>query len=193
MTQPGSDIRQLLHAEDEQLRKLHEIVNKTIAEEGLIVRNLLNPPADTLTRGQRISDKVARFGGSWAFIIAFGCVLALWILVNVWFLGERAFDPYPFILMNLILSCIAALQAPVIMMSQNRQEEKDRQRAENDYMVNLKAELQIRSLQQKVDLMFEEQLKSLIDSQAEQLDLLEQLHKRIEVLSGTSGQEKARD
>ncbi len=176
----STDIKQLLLDEDAQLQKLHEIVSRTIEEEGLIVRNLLNPPSETLTSGQRISDKVARFGGSWKFILAFFAVLMLWIIVNVYALGQDAFDPYPFILMNLILSCIAALQAPVIMMSQNRQEEKDRKRAENDYMVNLKAELQIRSLQQKVDLMFEDQFKTLIATQARQLEILEKLEARVD-------------
>ncbi|MFM8439225.1 MAG: DUF1003 domain-containing protein, partial [Candidatus Kapaibacterium sp.] len=105
-------------------------------------------------------------------------LLVLWIITNAFVLADRSFDPYPFILLNLILSCVAALQAPIIMMSQNRQEEKDRQRSENDYMVNLKAELQIRSLHQKIDLLFEKQLKALINSQAEQLSILEELQNR---------------
>ncbi len=181
------DIRQLLHEENEQLAKLHDIVHKTIEEEGLIVQNLMNPPSETLSRGQRISDKVARFGGSWKFIIIFCIVLVAWITVNVVALGQNAFDPYPFILMNLILSCIAAFQAPVIMMSQNRQEEKDRQRAENDYMINRKAELQIRSLQQKIDLLFEDQFKSLIASQARQLEILEHLQKQMKSVNPSPG------
>ncbi|MFM7775199.1 MAG: DUF1003 domain-containing protein [Candidatus Kapaibacterium sp.] len=121
---------------------------------------------------------MARFGGSWAFILSFMGLLVLWIITNAFVLADRSFDPYPFILLNLILSCVAALQAPIIMMSQNRQEEKDRQRSENDYMVNLKAELQIRSLHQKIDLLFEKQLKALINSQAEQLSILEELQNR---------------
>jgi uncharacterized membrane protein len=177
MMTPG-EIRQMLLDEDEQLQRLHEIVSKTIEEEGLIVDNLLHPAKETLTTGQRLSDKVARFGGSWAFILSFLGLLVLWIVVNAFVLANRAYDPYPFILLNLILSCVAALQAPIIMMSQNRQEEKDRQRSENDYMVNLKAELQIRSLHQKIDLLFEKQLKALINSQAEQLTILEELQSR---------------
>ncbi|MFM8177635.1 MAG: DUF1003 domain-containing protein [Candidatus Kapaibacterium sp.] len=171
-------IRQMLLDEDDQLKKLHDIVSKTIEEEGLVVENLLHPPMDTLTAGQRLSDRVARFGGSWAFILSFMGLLVLWIITNAFVLADRSFDPYPFILLNLILSCVAALQAPIIMMSQNRQEEKDRQRSENDYMVNLKAELQIRSLHQKIDLLFEKQLKALINSQAEQLSILEELQNR---------------
>lgn len=157
------------------LDKLHKIVQDTIQEEELIINNLLHPAKDILSRGQHISDKVARFGGSWKFIILFGIILALWIAFNVTALSSNAFDPYPFILMNLILSCIAALQAPVIMMSQNRQEEKDRKRSENDYLINLKAEIGIRSLHQKMDLLLGEQIKTLYDLQAKQFVILEEI------------------
>ncbi len=177
------NVQRLMRDESELLNKLHDIVHKTIEEEGLVIQNLLNPPDEILTPGQRISDKVARFGGSWAFIIMFMGILFVWIAVNAFALGQNAFDPYPFILMNLILSCIAALQAPIIMMSQNRQEEKDRQRSENDYMINLKSELQIRSLHEKIDLLFENQLSSLIKSQAEQLELLEDVRKALKASS----------
>jgi len=145
----NQEINQLLCDENEHLAKLHRIVEETLKAEELIIHNLLNPPLEILTRGQKISDKVARFGGSWRFIIFFGIVLTLWIIFNVIAVKSYTFDPYPFILMNLILSTIAALQAPVIMMSQNRQEEKDRKRSENDYLINLKSEMQIRSLHQK--------------------------------------------
>lgn len=171
-------LSELLHTNDDSLRKLHDIVEATMREEELIVQNLMHPPEEVLTRGQRISDKVARFGGSWAFIISFGVVLFAWILFNVMAPNRDEFDPYPFILMNLILSCIAALQAPIIMMSQNRQEEKDRQRAENDYLVNLKAELEVRNLHRKIDLLMEEQMSRLMEVQAVQLRLLEELAAR---------------
>ena len=141
---------------------------------------MLHPPTDKLSKGQMISDKVANFGGSWAFIISFFVVLLILIVFNTIALKNFIFDPYPFILMNLILSCIAALQAPIIMMSQNRQEEKDRKQNVNDYMVNLKSELQIRALHQKVDLLLEEQIKVLYESQAKQLDLLQSLIDKIE-------------
>lgn len=173
------DIKNLLKSETEQLNKLKNIVAKTIEDEKLIIENLLNPPKDILTRGQRISDKVARFGGSWMFIIWFFFILIGWIIFNTVAPNRDDFDPYPFILMNLVLSCIAALQAPVIMMSQNRQEEKDRQRSENDYLVNLKSELELRSLHQKVDLLLEEQIKILFDSQAKQLEILKSIEKKI--------------
>lgn len=175
-------MEQLHSEENAQLSKLHEIVNDTIKAEKLIIHNLLNPPEEILSSGQKISDKVARFGGSWKFIILFGIILAVWIGVNVVVLDKYQFDPYPFILMNLILSCIAALQAPVIMMSQNRQEEKDRMRAENDYLINLKSEMQIRSLQQKMDLLQEEQIKTLFDTQEKQFALLKEINKKLDVI-----------
>jgi uncharacterized membrane protein len=176
------EIDQLLTEENTHLKKLHKIVKETLKEEKLIVQNLLNPPAETLTQGQKISDKVARFGGSWKFIILFGVVLAIWIIFNSVAITQFRFDPYPFILMNLVLSCIAALQAPIIMMSQNRQEEKDRMRSENDYMINLKAEMQIRSLHQKMDLLLEEQIKTLFESQAKQFALLKEINQKLESL-----------
>lgn len=171
-------LRKLLQTNDESLRKLHDIVESTMQEEELIIQNLLHPPAEVLTRGQRISDKVARFGGSWAFIILFMVILFVWILFNTLSPKGDEFDPYPFILMNLVLSCIAALQAPIIMMSQNRTEEKDRQRAENDYLVNLKAELEVRNLHRKIDLLMEEQISRLVEAQEVQLKLLERLAAR---------------
>jgi uncharacterized membrane protein len=173
------DIHKILKNESELLEKLHNIVQNAIKEEQLIVQNLLNPPIEELTDGQKISDKVARFGGSWKFIISFMSVLVIWIIFNVIALGVYKFDPYPFILLNLILSCIAALQAPIIMMSQNRVEEKDRQRSENDYLINLKAEIQIRSLHQKIDLLQEEQIKSLFDTQALQMKMLKEIEQKL--------------
>jgi uncharacterized membrane protein len=169
----------LLQSEKEQLQKLQKIVNDTIQEEKLIVENLLHQPAEVLTKGQTISDKVATFGGSWKFIILFGIILFVWILFNTLSPKTFNFDPYPFILMNLILSCIAALQAPIIMMSQNRQEEKDRKRGENDYLINLKAELELRSLHQKIDLLLEEQIKVLFESQAKQLEILKSIENKL--------------
>ncbi|MBO0933150.1 DUF1003 domain-containing protein [Fibrella sp. HMF5036] len=118
----------------------------------------LTAPPDVdanLTLGQRLADKIADFGGSWTFILTFLGVMVSWIGLNAWIFANRGFDPYPFILLNLVLSCLAALQAPVIMMSQNRQEERDRERARQDYEVNLKAESEIRLLQQKVDMLLQ--------------------------------------
>ena len=115
-----------------------------------------NKKREKYTVGQRAADAIAKFAGSWAFIFSFSAVLALWMLVNI-LLAVKAFDPYPFILLNLVLSCVAAIQAPLIMMSQNRQEEKDRRRAENDYKVNLKTEIMIEDLYDKINLILKKQ------------------------------------
>jgi uncharacterized membrane protein len=173
-----SEIKKILDEQDVQIKKLKEIVNATIEEEKLIANNLKNPPNEIITIGQSISDKVAQFGGSWTFIIIFSIILFAWILYNSLAPRGYNFDPYPYILMNLILSTIAALQAPIIMMSQNRQEEKDRKRNENDFLINLKAEIEIRSLHQKMDLLLEQQIKTLFETQAKQLDILEKLMKK---------------
>ena len=128
-----------------------------------------------ITFGQKLADKVAEFGGSWGFIIFFMTFLVAWILLNVFWLSHHGFDPYPFILLNLILSCIAAIQAPVIMMSQNRQEEKDRERAKKDYKINLKSELEIRELHEKIDHLIIHYQQDLLEIQKTQIDLLENI------------------
>ena len=115
-----------------------------------------NKKREKYTVGQRAADAIAKFAGSWAFIFSFSAVLALWMILNI-LLAVKAFDPYPFILLNLVLSCVAAIQAPLIMMSQNRQEEKDRRRAENDYKVNLKTEIMIEDLYDKINLILKKQ------------------------------------
>lgn len=173
----SKEANKIIQSESEQLGKLREIVNGAIKNENSILDNLLNPPKEIISPGDKISDKVAKFGGSWSFIISFLILLFAWIAYNV--IVKNAFDPYPFILMNLVLSCVAALQAPIIMMSQNRQEEKDRKRNENDYMVNMKAELEIKALNQKIDLLLQEQIKIICDSQARQIDLLKNIEKII--------------
>lgn len=130
------------------------------------------------TFGQRVADKVASFGGSWTFILSFCGFLVIWIAFNAFWLANKGFDPYPFILLNLILSCLAALQAPVIMMSQNRQEEKDRERAKNDYMVNLKSELEIRTLHEKIDHFIMDQHQELIELQKTQIEMMKDILKQ---------------
>jgi uncharacterized membrane protein len=144
------------------------------AEEEFISENINTEFARRRTLGERVADKMAEFGGSWPFIFAFTIVLAGWIVVNSTALLTRPFDPYPYILLNLVLSCLAALQAPVIMMSQNRQEARDRLRAENDYRVNLKAELEIRHIIAKLDQLVTHQWQRLLEIQRLQLELLEQ-------------------
>jgi uncharacterized membrane protein len=131
-----------------------------------------------MTFGQRIADKVASFGGSWTFIISFGVFLLLWISLNVFWLSDKGFDPYPFILLNLILSSIAALQAPVIMMSQNRQEEKDRERSRKDYMINLKSELEIRMLHEKIDHLILKEQQEVIEIHKVQIDMMNDILKK---------------
>jgi uncharacterized membrane protein len=179
----GPTSKQLINEGNQYLDRFQQIVDETMKEEELIVRNLLNPPQEIVTRGQKISDKVARFGGSWKFIIAFCIILAGWIAFNSLGPGNKRFDPYPYILMNLILSCIAALQAPIIMMSQNRQEEKDRQRSENDYLINMKAEMEVRRLHQKIDLLVQQQIGTLYKTQEEQLDILTEIREEIRLLN----------
>ncbi len=128
-----------------------------------------------LSIGERLADKVADFGGSWKFIIIFSILLMLWIILNVYILQDKGFDPYPFILLNLFLSCIAAIQAPVIMMSQNRQEDKDRQRAKKDYMINLKSEVEIHTLHEKLDHLIIRQQEDLLEAQNQQLEKLNEI------------------
>ena len=128
----------------------HDMSNEDIISLLADSRISANPDKEKYTFGQRSADKIAKFAGSWAFIFSFSALLILWMVGNV-ILAKRAFDPYPFILLNLVLSCVAALQAPLIMMSQNRQEEKDRRRAENDYKVNLKTEIMIEDIHGKMN------------------------------------------
>lgn len=171
-------ISNLLHTENEQLKKLNEIVEQSVQQEQLVLQQMATQPTEQLTTGQRLADKVARFGGSWKFIISFTLVLIVWIIININLPEKDRFDPFPFILLNLVLSCLAAIQAPVIMMSQNRQEEKDRKRNESDYIINLKAEVEIRTLHQKMDLLLQEQFKKLMEIQIEQIKLLQDIIKK---------------
>ena len=129
----------------------------------------------TPTLGQKVADQVASLGGSWTFIISFLIFILLWIGINVFWLINKGFDPYPFILLNLLLSCLAALQAPVIMMSQNRQGDKDRDRAKKDYMVNLKSELEIRGLHEKIDHLILKQQRDLMEVQNVQIEMLNEI------------------
>lgn len=148
-----------------------------LAERKHVARNTNMEFDERLTLGQRVADKVATFGGSWTFIIIFAVTLAVWIIANSFVLANlnNTFDPFPYILLNLILSMLAAIQAPVIMMSQNRQASKDRLDAAHDYEVNLKAELGISGLHHKLDELREQQWRELVDMQQEQIRLLTQL------------------
>lgn len=178
----NDDASRLFTDQQVYTEKLRQIVQRSIEEEDSIMDDLHKTSSEHLTTGQRIADKVAAFGGSWKFIILFAAILFAWICFNVLAIKNLRFDPYPFILMNLVLSCLAALQAPIIMMSQNRQEEKDRAESENDYMINLKAEMQIRSLHEKMDLLEEQQIRTLFDTQAKQFEMLSDINKKLDRL-----------
>ena len=164
-----------LEAQKGELSEVEQEVLSSLKEHEILSHNV-NPEFDqTLSFGQRLADKVASFGGSWAFIISFAAVIVVWIGVNSVLMLQRPFDPYPYILLNLVLSCLAALQAPVIMMSQNRQEAKDRMRAEHDYQVNLKAEIEIRQLHTKIDQLTNHSWERLLEIQRVQIDLMEEM------------------
>lgn len=173
-------ISEFLKKEIGQLSEPESKVLESLRAKTLITGSIENEATTKSTFGQRVADKVASFGGSWTFIISFVIFLLGWIALNVYWLSDKGFDPYPFILLNLILSCVAALQAPVIMMSQNRQEEKDRERAQNDYMINLKSELEIRMLHEKLDHLIMHQEQSLIEIQQVQIDMMNDIMNKLE-------------
>jgi len=176
------DLNELIYSEELHLKKLQDLVQKSIQEEQLLTNSLIEIESEAdLTLSQRLADKVASFGGSWKFIISFSAFILIWIMANVFWLQSPYNDPYPFIFLNLILSCIAALQAPIIMMSQNRQEEKDRQRSRSDYLINLKAEMEIRGLHSKIDLLLAEEMKTLFKVQQSQLEMLQQIQSQLKL------------
>lgn len=172
-------ISKFLQSEVGELTDLHKNVIKSLNEDKSFVSKV-EDEVDNRTFGQRLADNVADFGGSWTFIIWFFIVIMVWIGANVFLLLNKGFDPYPFILLNLILSCLASLQAPIIMMSQNRQEEKDRERAKKDYMINLKSELEIRMLDEKIDHLIMHQQQELIEIQKVQIEMMNDILNRIE-------------
>lgn len=139
----------LITQEKGELNVLHQDVLESIKNNSILSENILDEIEAKLTIGEKLADKIAVFGGSWTFIITFFSFILIWMMINILFLATKPFDPFPFILLNLILSCLAAIQAPIIMMSQNRQEQKDRKRADHDYKINLKAELEIKLLSEK--------------------------------------------
>jgi uncharacterized membrane protein len=168
-------VKEVLQEEIGELSALDHEVIESLQQHEILSSDISKQFEKKLTFGERLSDRIAEFGGSWKFLIMFGAVLLIWIAVNGVILVTRAFDPYPFILLNLILSCLAAVQAPIIMMSQNRAEARDRLRAENDYKVNLKAELEIRHLHEKIDHLLRRQYNRLFEIQQIQIELLEEL------------------
>lgn len=163
-----------------KITKLEKRVLTSLKDKKTISDTIEREDEPALTFGQRVADKIADFGGSWTFIISFLVSLLLWICLNILWLANKGFDPYPFILLNLILSMLAALQAPVIMMSQNRQESKDRDRAKKDYMINLKSELEIEMLHEKIDHLIINEQQELLEIHKTQLEILSEILKRIE-------------
>lgn len=175
----GSYLLHLVAMENNDISLVEQQVIDAITGNKILSEDIEPTIENQLTLGQRAADKIAEFGGSWKFIITFFVVLIGWISVNAWFLGKHPFDPYPFILLNLILSCLAAIQAPIIMMSQNRLEQKDRMRGENDYKVNLKAELEIKLLHEKIDHLTFTQNKRLLEVQQIQVEYLDEILKEL--------------
>ena len=167
-----------LKSEKGEVSDLEYELIKSMQQHELITKDVDTTLEQEWTFGERLADKIATFGGSWTFLICFAIFLAIWIIINTVVMVAHPADPYPFILLNLILSCIAAIQAPVIMMSQNRQETKDRLRSENDYQINLKAELEIQHLHEKIDHLLLHQWDRLAEIQEMQLDLLSEMSKR---------------
>jgi len=166
-----------------ELTSLEKKVLDSLKDKTTLTDKIDGDEPQAMTYGQRIADKVASFGGSWTFIISFAVFLLVWICINIYWLGNKGFDPYPFILLNLILSSLAAIQAPVIMMSQNRQEEKDRERGKKDYMINLKSELEVRMLHEKLDHLIINQQQEVLEIHKVQIDMLNDILKRIEKIS----------
>ncbi len=172
-------VAELLAEEHGEYSDLDRQVAESIAAQDTIAENVEEDYDEHRTVGERLSDGLAAFGGSWAFLISFALVLVSWMALNVIMGDPRAFDPYPFILLNLVLSCLAAIQAPIIMMSQSRQDKKDRLRSNNDYRVNLKAELEIRHLHEKMDHLVTKQWQRLAEIQQIQLEMLQEMRTRV--------------
>jgi uncharacterized membrane protein len=173
-------IEAFLRKQTGDLNEMHQTVLDSLKDRTTLTDKLDGEESPETSFSQKIADKVAAFGGSWTFIISFAVFLLLWILLNIFWLGNRGFDPYPFILLNLILSSLAAIQAPVIMMSQNRQEEKDRERAKKDYMINLKSELEIRMLHEKIDHLLLSEQQEVLEIHQVQIEMMNDILERIE-------------
>ena len=166
-------VASLLERERGELTELDRQVVASMAREETVARDVETAWDDKRSFGEKAADLVAEFGGSWKFIGIFFALLVIWMAFNIWAVTRAVFDPYPFILLNLVLSCLAAIQAPIIMMSQKRQEAKDRMRSQNDYRVNLKAELEIRHLHEKMDHLINRQWERLAEIQQIQLELMQ--------------------
>ncbi len=167
-------VTEVLQSASQELGEMETGTAQSLEEE-LLSRNINKEFESSLSLGERLADRLADFGGSWTFISLFMATLLIWLGINSWILLEKPFDPYPYILLNLVLSCLAAIQAPVILMSQNRQESKDRLRSEHDYEINRKAEIEIRKLHEKIDHLLMHQWQRLMDIQQLQVNLMEEI------------------
>lgn len=174
-------LKHLIEQENVELAAIDKNVMNAIRTNSILSENIEEEIQTNLTYGQKVADKIAYFGGSWIFIISFFSFIIVWILINIWEIFFKPFDPYPYILLNLILSCLASIQAPIIMMSQNRQEQKDRSRAEHDYKINMKAELEIKLLSEKIDHLLVQQNKKLLEIQSVQVDYLDDIMKQVKM------------
>lgn len=172
-------VQQLMEKDLGELDELEQEVVKSMHDNALLSENLNEEYEKTLTFGDRIADKVAAFGGSWKFIIWFFVFFAVWILTNTVLVFVRPLDPYPFIFLNLLLSLLAAIQAPLILMSQNRQEDRDRIRAENDYQVNLKSEMEVRIISEKLDQLLHQEMRRFMEIQQIQMEMLNEMHSKL--------------
>ncbi|NLC41858.1 MAG: DUF1003 domain-containing protein [Erysipelothrix sp.] len=171
------EVEKSIQSDHRKVHKIDEEILESIHQQELITSHTTQD-TKTLTLGQRAADSIAKFGGSWRFVITFSIIMILWISINSIALFTKPFDPYPFILLNLVLSFLAALQAPIIMMSQNRQEERDREQAMSNYKVNLKSEIEIRLLHEKMNHLIYEQMGHLMEIQDIQIELLNQLNSK---------------
>lgn len=172
-------VRQLMEKDLGELDELEQEVVKSLHDNALLSENVNEEYVKTLTFGERVADRVAAFGGSWKFIIWFFIFFTVWILANTVLVLASPLDPYPFILLNLVLSMLAAIQAPVILMSQNRQEDRDRIRAENDYQVNLKSEMEVRIISEKLDQLLHHEMRRFMEIQQIQMDILNEMHNKL--------------
>ncbi|MTD38277.1 DUF1003 domain-containing protein [Erwinia sp. CPCC 100877] len=172
-------IKDMMATDSKRMRQLNETIVQSIKKNETLTEKLTAPVHKKATLGQKTADGIAKFGGSWPFIFIFITILAIWIILNSVMIFFKPFDPYPFILLNLALSCLAAIQAPIIMMSQNRQEERDRQQAANDYQVNLKSEIEVNLLHEKMDYLINSQWQHLVQIQNMQIELLGELQEQI--------------
>jgi uncharacterized membrane protein len=172
-------VHNILSEEKGTLSEFEKEVLDSIVERDILSKDVDASYETKSSWGEKLSDKIARFGGSWPFIIIFLLFILVWMIINIVILVNHSFDPYPFILLNLVLSCIAAIQAPVIMMSQNRQESKDRARSMHDYQINLKAEVEIRRLHDKMDHLLKQQGMRMLEIQQIQIDLMEEIAKNM--------------